>query len=203
MIRLRDSLVSGNGYKVRLLLTQLGLPFERVEYDLAKGETRTPEFLQNINSNGRVPVLETEEGLCLPESGAILFFLAEGTPYLPSGRFEKARVLRWMFFEQYSHEPYVAVPRAWVHFGVEMTEERTKVLEEKRRLGYAALEVMEEHLSENDFFAANRYTIADIALYAYTHVAGEGSFDLSRFPAIGAWMELVRAQPRHVPITQG
>ena len=129
--------------------------------------------------------------------------LAEGTPYLPSGRFEKARVLRWMFFEQYSHEPYVAVPRAWVHFGVEMTEERTKVLEEKRRLGYAALEVMEEHLSENDFFVANRYTIADIALYAYTHVAGEGGFDLSRFPAIGAWMELVRAQPRHVPITQG
>ncbi len=201
MIRLHDSLISGNGYKVRLLLTQLGIPFVRVEYDLAGGETRTPGFLQRINANGRIPVLETEDGRFLPESGAILFFLADGTPYLPNGRFERAQVLQWMFFEQYSHEPNVAVPRAWVHFGVEMTEGRRKALEQKLQLGYAALGVMEGHLRRNDFFVANRYSIADIALYAYTHVADEGGFDLGRFPAIGAWMELVRAQPGHVPIT--
>ena len=202
MIRLHDSLVSGNGYKVRLLLAQLGIPFERIEYDLARGETRTPEFLERINPNGRIPVLETEDGRFLPESGAILFFLADGTPYLPNARFERARVLQWMFFEQYSHEPNVAVPRAWAHFGVQMTDERKKALEQKRQLGYAALGVMEEHLRSNDFFVANRYSIADIALYAYTHVADEGGFDLGRFPAIGAWMGLVREQPEHVPITQ-
>jgi glutathione S-transferase len=202
-MRLHDSLVSGNGYKVRLLLAQLGVLFERIEYDLAGGETRTPEFLRKVNPNGRIPVLETEDGRFLPESGAILFFLADGTPYLPNGRFERARVLQWMFFEQYSHEPNVAVPRAWAHFGVQMTDERKKALEQKRQLGYAALGVMEGHLRSNDFFVANRYSIADIALYAYTHVADEGSFDLGRFPAIGAWMELVREQPGHVPITRG
>jgi glutathione S-transferase len=201
MIRLHDSLISGNGYKVRLLLTQLGIPFERVEYDLARGETRTPEFLEKVNPNGRIPVLEIEDGRLLPESGAILFYLAESTPYLPNGRFERAQVLQWMFFEQYSHEPNVAVPRAWAHFGVEMTEGREKALEQKRRLGYAALGVMEGHLRRNDFFVANRYSIADIALYAYTHVADEGGFELARFPAIGAWMELVRAQPGYIPIT--
>jgi glutathione S-transferase len=201
MMRLHDSLISGNGYKVRLLLRQLGIPFERFEYDLARGETRTSGFLEEINSNGRIPVLETEDGRFLPESGAILFFLADGTPYLPGGRFERAQVLQWMFFEQYSHEPHVAVPRAWAHFGVEITEERREALEQKRRLGYAALGVMEGHLSRNDFFVANRYSIADIALYAYTHVADEGGFDLGSFPAIGAWMELVRAQPGYVPIT--
>lgn len=203
MIRLHDSLISGNGYKVRLLLTQLGLPFERVEYDLARGETRTPGFLEKVNPNGRIPVLETEDGRFLPESGAILFYLADGTPYLPDGRFERAQVLQWMFFEQYSHEPNVAVPRAWVHVGVEMTDERLKALEQKRQLGYAALAVMEGCLRRNDFFVADRYSIADIALYAYTHVADEGGFDLGRFPAIGAWMERVRRQPGHIPITRG
>jgi glutathione S-transferase len=203
MIRLHDSLISGNGYKVRLLLTQLGIPFERVEYDLAGGETRTPEFLQNVNPNGRVPVLETGDGRFLPESGAILFYLADGTPYLPDGRFERAQVLQWMFFEQYSHEPNVAVPRARAHFGVEMTDGRLKALEQKRQLGYAALGVMEEHLGRNDFFVADLYSIADIALYAYTHVADEGGFDLGRFPAIGAWMERIKKQPGHIPITRG
>ena len=202
MIRLHDSLVSGNGYKVRLLLRQLGIPFERIEYDLAAGEMRTPEFLQRANPNGRIPVLETEEGRFLPESGAILFYLAEGTPYLPEGRFERAQTLQWMFFEQYSHEPNVAVPRAWAHFGVELTDERLRALEQKRRLGYAALGVMEGHLKSDDFFVANRYSIADIALYAYTHVADEGGFDLRRFPAIGAWMERVRTQPGYIPITR-
>jgi glutathione S-transferase len=203
MMRLHDNLSSGNGYKVRLLLAQLGVPFERVEYDIDRGETRNPEFLEKVNSNGRVPVLETEDGELLPESGAILFYLAEGTPYLPDGRLERARVLRWMFFEQYSHEPNIATPRFWITHNIEMTEERRLSLQTKRDLGYAALGVMEGHLTDHDFFVAERYSIADIALYAYTHVAGEGGFDLAGFPAVRAWIERVRSQPDHVPITQG
>jgi glutathione S-transferase len=202
MMRLHDNLSSGNGYKVRLLLAQLGVPFERVEYDIDRGETRTPEFLEKVNSNGRVPVLETEDGELLPESGAILFYLAEGTLYLPDGRLERARVLRWMFFEQYSHEPNIATPRFWITHSIEMTEERRLSLQTKRDLGYAALGVMEGHLTDHDFFVAERYSIADIALYAYTHVAGEGGFDLAGFPAVRAWLERVRSQPDHVPITQ-
>lgn len=203
MIRLHDNLVSGNGYKVRLLLTQLGISFERIEYDIERGETRTPEFLERINANGRVPVLETESGEFLPESNAILFYLAEGTPYLPEEKFERARVLQWMFFEQYSHEPNIAVARAWVHFGVEMTAERRAVLEQKRELGYAALGVMERRLADREFFAGERYSIADIALYAYTHVADEGGFDLGPYPAVREWLEKCAAQPAHIPITAG
>jgi glutathione S-transferase len=202
-MRLHDNLSSGNGYKVRLLLAQLGIPFERIEYDIDRGETRTPQFLEKINPNGRVPVLETDGGELLPESNAILFFLAEGTPFLPEGPFERARVLRWMFFEQYSHEPNVATPRFWITHNVEMTEERRLSLETKRELGYAALGVMEGHLTDRDFFVAERYSIADIALYAYTHVADEGGFDLAGFPAVRGWLERVRAQPGHIPITQG
>jgi glutathione S-transferase len=201
---LHDYLPSGNGYKVRLLLTQLGVPFERIEYDVTVGETRTSEFLERINANGRVPVLETNDGEFLAESNAILFYLAAGTAFLPEDRLEQARVLQWMFFEQYSHEPNIAVARAWVHvFGVEITEERQLALKTKRELGYAALGVMEDHLGEKGFFVAGRYTVADIALYAYTHVAHEGGFDLGGFPAVRAWIERVAAQPGHVPITQG
>jgi glutathione S-transferase len=202
MMRLHDHLSSGNGYKVRLLMAQLGLPFERVEYDIDRGETRTPEFLEKVNANGRVPVLETDGGELLPESGAILFYLAEGTPFLPEGRFERADVLRWMFFEQYSHEPNIATPRFWITHHIEMTEERRLSLETKRKLGYAALGVMEGHLADHDFFVAERYSIADIALYAYTHVADEGGFDLAGFPAVRAWFERVRSQPGHIPITR-
>ena len=129
-LRLHDYLPSGNGYKVRLLMSHLGITFERIEYNITKGETRTPEFLQNVNANGRVPVLETETGEFLPESNAILFYLAEGTPFLPDDRSGKAHALRWMFFEQYSHEPNIAVARAWLHvFDAEMTEERRTALE--------------------------------------------------------------------------
>jgi glutathione S-transferase len=203
-VRLHDYLSSGNGYKVRLLLTQLGIPFQRIEYDITRGETRTPEFLQNVNANGRIPVLETEEGTLLPESDAILFYLAEGTPFLPGDRLGKARVLQWMFFEQYSHEPNVAVARAWLHvFDVEMTQERRAALETRQKLGYAALGVMEEHLNSNDYFVGGRYSVADIALYAYTHVADEGGFDLGGYPAILAWLERVSSQPEYIPITQG
>ena len=200
---LHDNLSSGNGYKVRLLLAQLGLPFERVEYDIDRGETRTPGFLESVNPNGRIPVLQTDEGELLAESGAILFYLAEGTPFLPEGRLDRAHVLRWMFFEQYSHEPNVATPRYWATHGVEMTEERRLSLPTKRRLGHAALGVMEGHLGRNDFFVGGRYTVADIALYAYTHVAYEGGFDLAGYPAVRAWIGRVASQPGHIPITQG
>jgi glutathione S-transferase len=202
MMRLHDNLSSGNGYKVRLLLAQLGLPYERVEYDIDRGETRTAGFLEKVNANGRVPVLETDDGELLPESGAILFYLAEGTPFLPEGRFERARVLQWMFFEQYSHEPNIATRRFWITHDVEMTEERRAALEPKRERGYEALEVMDSHLEDHDFFVAGRYSIADIALYAYTHVADEGGFDLDGYPAVRAWLDRVRSQPAHIPITQ-
>jgi glutathione S-transferase len=200
-MRLYDFLSSGNGYKVRLLLSQLAIPFERVEMNILEGATRTPEFLAK-NPNGRIPVLEVEDGTFLAESNAILFYLAEGTRFLPSDRLDRARVLQWMFFEQYSHEPYVAVARAWLHlFG--MDEERRRQLPQKQKLGYDALGVMEQHLAARGFFVGERYSIADIALYAYTHVAGEGGFDLGRFPAVRAWLERVRGEPRHIPITQG
>nr|WP_207956964.1 glutathione S-transferase family protein [Rubrobacter tropicus] len=201
---LHDYLPSGNGYKVRLLLTQLGIPFERIEYDVTLGETRTPEFLQRVNPNGRVPVLETDEGEFLAESDAILFYLADGTRFFPEGRLERARVLQWMFFEQYSHEPNIAVARAWVHvFGLEMTGERRLALEAKRKLGHEALGVMEGHLNGNDYFVGGRYSVADIALYAYTHVAHEGGFDLAGYPAVRGWIERVANQPGYIPITQG
>jgi glutathione S-transferase len=202
-MRLHDNLSSGNGYKVRLLLTQLGIPFERVEYDIDEGETRTPEFLENVNPNGRIPVLETEGGEFLSESNAILFYLADGTPFLSDDQFERARILQWMFFEQYSHEPNIATPRYWITHRLEMTHERLVMLEAKRKLGYDALGVMEGHLKDRVFLVGDRYSIADIALYSYTHVAGEGEFDLGGFPAVRAWLERVRAQPGHIPITQG
>jgi glutathione S-transferase len=198
MLRLYDHLESGNGYRVRLLLHQLGLPFERVELDILRGETRTPAFLAR-NPNGRIPTLELEHGSFLPESNAILWYLAEGTPYLPDGRLERARVLQWMFFEQYSHEPNIATLRFWTHAG--LLAERAALVPDKRRWGVAALEVMERHLRERAFFAAERYTIADVALYAYTHVAGEGGFDLAPYAAIRAWLARVAGEPGHVPIT--
>ncbi len=200
MYRLYDYLDSGNGYKVRLLLSQLGIPFELVELDILKGETRTPEFLAK-NPNGRIPVLELEDGELLAESNAILFHLADGTPYLPDDRLERARALQWMFFEQYSHEPNIATSRLWLKH-LEMSEERRAALETKRKLGYDALAVMEGHLKSRDYFVAGRYTIADIALYAYTHVADEGGFELERFANLRAWLERVAARPGHVPITQ-
>ena len=200
MLRLYDFLESGNGYKVRLLLNQLEIPFERIELDITKGATRTPEFLAK-NPNGRIPLLELPDGTCLAESNAIQWYLAEGTPLLPEDPVDRARVLQWMFFEQYSHEPYIAVVRFWLHQGLEA--EKSREIEERRPRGYEALAVMESQLAANDFFVAGRYTIADIALYAYTHVAHEGGFDLSDYPSVRAWLERVRDQPGHVPITQG
>ena len=201
MLRLYDYLPSGNGYKVRLLLAQLGMPYELVTLDIVKGETRTPEFLAK-NPNGRIPLLEVEPGRYLAESNAILFYLAEGTPFLPADRWSRAQVLQWMCFEQYSHEPNIATVRFWLHY-TELTPERRAAIEQKRPLGYAALDVMERHLASRPFFVADRYSIADVALYAYTHVADEGGFELGRFPAVRAWLDRVRSQPQHVPITHG
>jgi glutathione S-transferase len=200
MLRLYDYLMSGNGYKVRLLLTQLSVPFERIELDIVKGESRTPEFLAK-NPNGRIPVLELDDGTCLAESNAIIFYLAEGTPFLPTDRVLRAQVLQWLFFEQYSHEPNIATVRFWLH--TELTDERRALLPSKRAQGHAALHVMERHLAGRSFFVGEHYTIADIALYAYTHVADEGGFDLTPYAAVSAWLARVRSQPRHIPITQG
>ncbi len=200
MLRLYDFLDSGNGYKVRLLLASLGVPFELVELDILKGETRTPEFLAK-NPNGRIPLLETGDGTYLAESNAILFYLADGTPFLPEDRLERSRVLQWMFFEQYSHEPNIATSRSLLKH-TDPADERRALLDQKRRAGYAALDVMEGHLGNRDWFVDGRFTIADIALYAYTHVAGEGGFDLDAHSAVRDWLGRVAARPGHVPITR-
>ena len=201
MLTLYDYLSSGNGYKCRLLLHQLGIPFRRVELDILKGETRTPEFLAK-NPNGRIPALELEDGTVLAESDAILFYLAEGTPFLPEDRLGRAQVLQWLFFEQYSHEPFIAVARFIRHLLPPDTPRRAE-LPRLEKGGYAALGVMERRLAAHPFLVADRCTIADIALYAYTHVAHEGGFDLTGYPGIQAWMARLAAQPGHVPITAG
>lgn len=197
MIRLYDFHESGNAYKVRLMLHQLGIPFERIELDILAGETRTPEFLE-INPNGRVPALVLEDGTTLVESNAILFFLAEGTDRIPSGALGRARVLQWMFFEQYSHEPYIAVVRFWTFTG--QLDAQQAELPARRDAGRRALALMDAHLSLQPFFVGGRYTIADIALYAYTHVAPEGGFDLAPHPALRHWLERVRDQPGYVSL---
>jgi len=200
MITLYDALISGNGYKARLIMTLLGIPFRRVELDILKGETRTPEFLK-INPNGRIPTVVLEDGRILAESNAILWYFAEGTRFLPQDRFARAQALQWMCFEQYSHEPNIATVRFWVHAGLD--KQRAAAVAEKRKLGIAALEVMERYLTDRRYFVGERCSIADIALYAYTHVAEEGGFDLSHYPAIRGWLGRVAAEPGHIPITQG
>jgi glutathione S-transferase len=201
-MKLYDNLSSGNGYKCRLLLHQLANSYTRIELDIDKAETRTPEFLAK-NPNGRIPTLELDNGTFLPESNAIIFYLAEGTPFLPSDRLGRAQVLQWMFFEQYNHEPNIATSRFWLTHGIEITPERKMMLAMKKKGGLDALGVMEGHLSTRDYFVGERYSIADIALYAYTHVAEEGGFPLAPYPAIRGWLARVAAQPRHIPITQG
>ena len=201
MVRLYDYQPSGNGYKVRLLLTQLGIPFERIELNITKGETRTTEFLRKF-PNGRIPAVELDDGKLLFESSAIILYFAEGTPFLPADRFQRAQVFQWLFFEQYSHEPYIASVRYLV-IHPQVQDVRRSILEPLMRpRGYDALGVMEAHLKSREWFVGERYSIADIALYAYTHVADEGGFDLTGYPAIRAWLERVKSQPRHIPITQ-
>ncbi len=194
---LYNSAVSGNCWKVRQLFAHLGVDYERREVDVIDRSGRR-ELLGELNPALRVPTLVFDDGRSLGESDAIMFYFAEGTPYLPEDRFERAQVLQWLFFEQYSHEPYIAVARFWSIAGITPADDER---EAKRRGGTAALRAMEGHLTGREFLVSERYTVADIALYAYTHVAPEGGFELEPYPAIRAWLERVAAQPGHVEIT--
>ena len=196
MITLYDYLDSGNGYKARLLLSQLAMPYRYVELDILQGASRTPQFLAK-NPNGNVPVLELADGRCLPESDAILWYLADGSAFLPADRFDRAQVLRWLCFEQYSHEPYVATPRFIVRHLAPDSPRRAELPQRLTR-GRAALQVMEGHLATRAYFVAERYSIADIALYAYTHVAPDGGLDLEPYPNVSNWLARVAAQPGYV-----
>ncbi len=198
MYQLYDFLPSGNGYKVRLLLTQLQIPFARIEVNILNNESRTPDFLLK-NPNGKIPVLEIASNQYLAESNAILFYLSQNTNYFPANRFEQSQVMQWLFFEQYSHEPNIATSRYWISI-LGKEKEYKQALEQKKILGYAALNIMENHLKKQDFFVGKTYTIADIALYAYTHVAEEGGFNLTEFPYIKRWLYRVENQPRYINI---
>jgi glutathione S-transferase len=200
MITLYDYLESGNAYKVRLLLRLRGIPFRRVELDILKRETRTPEFLAK-NPNGRIPAIELDDGRVLFESNAILAYLAEGTAFAGTDAWERAQILQWMFFEQYSHEPNVATLRFW-HFAKLLPTKTAAEIEAKRKAGEAALAIMDRQLASRAFFVGERFTIADIALFAYTHVAGEGGFELGRTPAVQRWIARIEAQPGFVPISE-
>jgi glutathione S-transferase len=197
---LYDSPVSGNCYKVRLLLSHLGLPFERVYADVVDRSNR-PELIGGLNPALRVPTLVLDDGRPLAESGAIIWYFGEGTQFVPDDPYERAQVLQWMFFEQYDHEPAIAVVRFWVAYSGR-AEEFAPRLEERMAAGYRALDAMEKHLSAQgrEWFVGDGMTLADIALYAYTHVAHEGGFELGAYPAIRAWIERVAAAPGHVPI---
>jgi glutathione S-transferase len=187
MLKLYDDPDSGNGYKVRLLLRLLDIPHELVEVNAIQGETRKEPFLAK-NPNGRIPLLELEDGSYLPESNAILFYLAEGTPYLPDERLGRARALQWMFFEQYSHEPYIAVLRFWKRH-TDKTPETELQWRDREKRGYDALAVMERTLAGQDWLLGQAPSIADVSLYAYTHVADQGGFDLADYPGVRAWIE--------------
>ena len=199
MLTLYDYASSGNGYKVRLVLARLGRPFRRVECDITAGATRTPEFLA-VNPDGRIPVLVLDDGTALPESNAICWYLADGTELVPDDPLDRAQMLRWMFFEQYSHEPNIAVLRFWHHQPV-LTPLQEAQIPERTAKGNAALTAMDGHLGARAWFVGDRPSLADIALYAYTHVAGEGGFDLARYPAVVAWLARVAALPGHIAIT--
>jgi glutathione S-transferase len=196
-VLLYDSAISGNCYKVRLLLTKLGLPFERRELSVFDRSDRL-DVLGGLNPALRVPTLVLDDGRTLGESNAILWYFADGTEYVPTDAYERAQVLQWQFFEQYDHEPNIAVARFW-----ELAEIHAPPadLEAKRKGGERALAAMERHLAENEFLVAGRYTIADISLYAYTHVAPEGGFTLAPYPAIREWLARIAAHPGHVAIT--
>jgi glutathione S-transferase len=196
---LHEDPISGNCYKIRLVAAHLGLPIERRSYDVLTQETRTPAFLTTVNANGRIPVLQIGDRF-LPESSAACFYLAEGSPLIPADRFERADMLRWMFFEQYNHEPNVATLRFWLAFVGEegLSEAHKALLPAKRAAGEAALGLMDAHLATRKFFVGNAFSLADVALYAYTHVAGEGGFDLARWPSVQAWIARIEALPGHV-----
>jgi glutathione S-transferase len=197
---LYNSEVSGNCYKVRLLLAHLGLDYERQEVDVVDRSNR-PDLLGGLNPALRVPTLVLDDGRALGESGAILWYFGEGTRFVPEDRYERAQVLQWMFFEQYDHEPAIAVVRFLLAYSGLPREQVAERAEARRAAGYRALDAMERHLDGRRFLVGDRMTLADIALYAYTHVADEGEFDLEPYPAIRAWLARVAAEPGHVPIS--
>jgi glutathione S-transferase len=197
---LHSTQASGNCYKARLLMHQLGIPFRLVDTDSTTGATRRPEFLA-LNPNGRVPLLILPDGRRLPESNAILLYLAEGTGFLPADRYDRAYCCHWLFFEQYEHEPTIAVARSWISIYPDRIGKATpEQIGDWHRRGNRALAVMESRLAGHDWLAGPTYSVADIALYAYTHVAHEGGFDLAPYPGIGAWLKRVAAEPGHVPM---
>lgn len=201
-ITLHEFAASGNCYKIRLLLAHLGQHYTRIEYNILKGETRTPEYLANINANGRIPVLQIGDRL-LPESNAALFYLAQGTRFEPADPFDRADVLRWLFWEQYNHEPNIATLRYWATYGGGwdvQPEARRAQIADKQAAGTAALALMDRHLARRDWFVGDTVSIADLALYAYTHVAAEGGFDPAATPAVTAWTARVASLPGHVTI---
>jgi len=199
---LHEYAASGNCYKVRLTAALLGLPLERRQYDIMAGETRTPQFLASVNANGRIPVLQVAERF-IPESNAACFYLADGSSLVPDDRFERADMLRWMFWEQYNHEPNIATLRFWHGWVGEpnWTEAQLLLAPAKREAGKAALRLMDEHLVARDYFAGERLSLADIALYAYTHVAEGGGFRLGDYPKLRAWLDRIAAEPGYVAMS--
>jgi len=199
---LHEYALSGNCYKIRLTAAHVGLPLERRQYDILKGETRTAQFLDEVNANGRIPVLQVGEDF-LPESNAAAFYIADGSDLVPADRFARADMLRWLFWEQYNHEPNVATVRFWrTLVGEEkLTDLQRAQLPGKIAAGEAALALMDEHLGRSDFLVLDRITLADITLYAYTHVAEEGGFSLQPYPNVRAWLARVASHPAHIPIT--
>lgn len=193
---------SGNCYKVRLTAAWVGKHLERREYDITKGETRTPEFLANVNANGRIPVLQVGDRF-IPESNAACYFLADGSSLIPTDPFDHADMLRWMFWEQYNHEPNIATLRHWMNtIGVEsLTELQRLQIAGKRLAGNEALKLMDDHLKSREWFIGDVASLADICLFAYTHLAGDAQFDLSRYPHVQEWIERIKGQPRYLPIT--
>lgn len=202
MLILHEYAASGNCYKIRLAAALTSKPIERRDYDILKGETRTEAFLANVNANGRIPVLQDGDRF-LPESNAAAFYLAEGTALIPADPFDRADMLRWMFWEQYNHEPNVATVRFWMTMVGEgnLTDLQRAMLPGKRDGGVAALKLMDEHLANRDWFVGDGPSVADICLYAYTHVAEEGGFDLAPWPAVRAWIARVEGLKGYIPIT--
>ena len=198
---LHEYSASGNCYKVRLAAAHAGVPLERREYDIMKGETRTPEFLANVSSNGRIPVLQAGDRF-IPESNAACFYIAEGSPLIPEDRADRADMLHWMFWEQYHHEPNIATLRFWMRMvGVDrLTDLQRSQIPAKRKAGNEALQLMDRHLAGRDWLVGDTLSLADICLFAYTHVADEGDFDLALYPGVIAWMERIMTRPGHVPM---
>lgn len=202
MLILHEYAASGNCYKIRLAAALTGKPLDRREYDILKGETRTDTFLANVNANGRIPVLQDGSRL-LPESNAAAFYVAEGTPLIPADAFDRADMLRWMFWEQYNHEPNIATVRFWMGWVGEenLNDLQRAMLPGKRAGGDAALKLMDEHLANRDWFVGNGPSVADICLYAYTHVAEQGGFELAPWQAVRAWVARVEGLKGYIPIT--